>query len=260
MQQADDPATQAAERPDAQQAEDVVAAAQAVAATEAISAARSGASPAGGVTQAGNSPTEVEGSWARLLADPGHSPELLALAAVQTLGPRASVWAQQVREAYPAATSDAVARLAVRQFTRFGSVSGVFAAVAGSYAPVALVGASALTHAELSLHVAAAYGLDPADEARAVDLLVLSRVHPSREDAVAALTAAKEFSYESTGLTDAAWRLGRMITSQAGVWAALRVVNRFFPGTSLLAATLSSRAAARTSAARATLYYRVRAS
>ncbi|WP_213002873.1 hypothetical protein [Winogradskya consettensis] len=139
-------------------------------------------------------------------------------------------------------------------------MTGVFAAVAGSYAPLALLGASALTHAELSLHVAAAYGLDPADEDRAVDLLLLSKVHPSREDAVAALAAAREYTYESTGLTDAVWRLGRMVSAQAGGWAALRVVNRVFPGTSLLAATLSSRVAARTSAARAVEFYRATAS
>ncbi|WP_306204920.1 hypothetical protein [Actinoplanes sp. RD1] len=205
-------------------------------------------------------PAERTEAWARLLADPGHSPELLALAAVQSLGPAAAEWAKGVREAYPTATPDGIARLAVERFTRFGTASSVFAAVAGSYAPPALLGAAAYTQAELCLHVAAAYGLDPADEARAVDLLVLSRVHPSAEDAVAALASAREYTYENTGLTDAAWRLGRMVVAQAGGWAALRLVNRVFPGTSLLAACLTSRAAVRTSAARATLYFRSQSS
>jgi hypothetical protein len=195
-------------------------------------------------------------TWAALIADPGHCPELLAVAATQTIGPRAQAWIDRTRAAYPAATPDALARLAVSQFTRFGSVSSVFAAIAGSYAPIALLGAAAFTHAELALHVAAAYGLDPTDRERAVDLLVLTRVHPVREDAVAALATAEQHSYEHTGLTDATWRLGRMLAAQASGWAAVRAVNHFFPGTSLLVATLTSRGAARAMAARAIAHYR----
>ncbi|MEU8607264.1 hypothetical protein AB0C29_04595 [Actinoplanes sp. NPDC048791] len=195
-------------------------------------------------------------AWPALIADPGHAPELLALAALQTIGPRAGEWAARTRAAYPAAGPDALARLAVSQFTRFGSVSSVFAAVAGSYAPIALLGAAAYTHAELALHVAAAYGLDPTDRERAVDLLVLTRVHPVREDAVAALATAEQHSYDNSGLTDVTWRLGRMIAVQAGGWAAVRAINHFFPGTSLLVATLTSRGAARAMAARATVHYR----
>ncbi|UQU65123.1 hypothetical protein COUCH_01850 [Couchioplanes caeruleus] len=199
-------------------------------------------------------------AWARLIADPGHSPELLALAAVQTLGPQAQEWADRMRDAYPGATPDGLARLAAQQFVRFGTVGSVFGAVAGSYAPLTLLGAAALAHAELSLHVAAAYGVDPADPARAADLLLLTRVHPTREDAEAALTAAREHSYEGGGgVTDALWRLGRMVAVHAGAWTVLRGLNRFFPGASLLTAVLTSRAAASTVAARATLFYRTAA-
>src|SRR5206468_3563632 len=84
-------------------------------------------------------------AWAKLVADPGHTPELLALAAVQTLGPRARDWARRTRDAYPAATGTGLARLATAQFTRFGNLGSVFGAVAGSYASVALLGAAALT-------------------------------------------------------------------------------------------------------------------
>jgi hypothetical protein len=195
-------------------------------------------------------------AWAALIADPGHCPELLAVAATQTIGPRAKEWADRTRAAYPGVTPEALARLAGQQFTRFGSVSSIFAAVAGSYAPLALLGAAAFTHAELALHVAAAYGLDPTDRQRAVDLLVLTRVHPVRDDAEAALRAAEQHAYEHTGLTDATWRLGRMVAVQVGGWAAVRGVNHFFPGASLLVATLTSRGAARAMAARATAHYR----
>jgi hypothetical protein len=195
-------------------------------------------------------------AWAQLIADPGHAPELLALAAVQTIGPRAHDWAVRIREQYPTATDAAIARLAAKQFTRFGSLGSVFGTVAGSYAPVALIGAAALTHAELILHIAAAYGLDPADETRAAELLILAKVHSDRADAEAALATAKQPAYdEGGGITDAVWRLGRMAAAQTGGWTAVRVVNRVFPGASLLAATLASRASADGVAHRALRYY-----
>jgi hypothetical protein len=196
-------------------------------------------------------------AWAKLVADPGHTPELLALAAVQTIGPRAQEWALRIKETYPHADDNAVARLAMAQFTRFGSVGTAFAAVAGSYAPIALLGTSAITYAELVLHIAAAYGLDPTDEARAVDLLILTNVHATRDEAAAALETAQQPAYEDeTKLTAAAWRLGRMVAAQAGAWAALKGVNRFFPGTTMLAAIITSRSGARNIGNRATLFYR----
>lgn len=195
--------------------------------------------------------------WAKIVADPGHSPELLALAAVQAIGPRAQEWADRIAAAYPAATPDGRARLAVRQFTRFGGLSTVCAAVAGSYAPLALLGTAAVTHADLALHIAAAYGFDPTDERRAADLLVLTKVHPSRAEAESALATAKQPAYEDEdgGLVDAAWRLGRMLAAQAGGWTAIRVLNRYFPGSSLLTAVLTSRSAAHALAARAQRFY-----
>ena len=196
-------------------------------------------------------------AWAKIVADPAHSPELLALAAIQTIGPRAKEWASRISDAYPTATADGKARLAVRQFTRFGSLSTVCAALAGSYAPVALLGTTALTHADLVLHIAAAYGFDPADESRAAELLVLTKVHPTRQDAEAALNAAKQPAYEDEdgGLTDALWRLGRMLATQVSGWTAIRTVNRLFPGSSLLAAVLTSRSSAQSLAARAERFY-----
>jgi hypothetical protein len=46
-----------------------------------------------------------------------------------------------------------------------------------------------------------------------------------------------------------------MVAAQTGSWAAIRFVNRFFPGTSLLAATLSSRASTDTVVIRANAYF-----
>jgi hypothetical protein len=200
-------------------------------------------------------PAERTDPWAQLIADPGHAPELLGLAAVQFFGPRAKDWANRTRDAYPAASEQAIARLAVRQFSRFGGLSSVFGAVAGSYAPVALVGASAITHAELVLHLAAAYGKDPTGPERVAELLVITRVHPTLPDAEAALDAARRPAYEDGGLSSAVWRLGRMVAAQTGAWTVLRLVNRFFPGTALLAAALTGNSSAQMVAARAMAYY-----
>ncbi|HEX8343322.1 MAG TPA: hypothetical protein VF657_01080, partial [Actinoplanes sp.] len=215
-------------------------------------------------------------TWARVVADPARTPELLALTAVQTIGPRAAEWARDVRESYPSATRDGIARLAVRQFTRRGGVSSTLAAVSGAYAPAALLGTAAYHHAELVLHVAAAYGQDPSDPARAADLLVLTRVHPDRDAAEAALAAvgapAGHDGHSSApaghdGHSSApagrdgdgsgtTWRLGRTLAVQAGGWAALRAVGRRFPGTALVVAAITSRAGMETLGVRATTYYR----
>jgi hypothetical protein len=197
-------------------------------------------------------------AWAQLVADPAHAPELLALAAVQSIGPRAREWIARTRRDYPHADEAALARLATRQFSRAGGLGSVLGAVAGSYAPVVLAGTAAFAHAELVLHVAAAYGKDPAAPERAVDLLVLTRIHPDREAAEVAVAAARRPAYdeEGGGLRAGVWRLSRLISGQVGGWGVFRLINRYLPGVSLLAAFLTGRAAADGLAARANALYR----
>ena len=245
-----EPATPAA-KPSTPPAEPAVSVTEAAAASDKADAATP-AAPSGTTASRG----ERTEAWAKLIADPGHAPELLALAAVQTIGPRARDWAARTREAYPTASDRALARLAKQQFTRFGGLGSIFGAVAGSYAPITLLGTAAVTHAEIVLHLAAAYGLDPTDPERAADLLVLTRVHSTRSDAEAALVSARGPAYEDGGLSGGVWRLGRLLATQTGGWAALRLANRFFPGTSLLAAILTSTASAQAVAARAEAYYK----
>ena len=194
--------------------------------------------------------------WAKLLADPAHAPELLALAAVETIGPRAHRWATTIQAAYPTATSAGLARLATRQFTRFGALTSIFGAVAGSYAAMALVATRALTDTELILHLAAAHGLDPRHPDRAVDLLVITGVHDTAAEAESALAATRGPEPTASGLSDAAWRIGRLFVARSGRWTALRVINRYYPGVSLLGAVLTSAADAQATAARALTYFR----
>ncbi|MDI6099223.1 hypothetical protein QLQ12_11505 [Actinoplanes sp. NEAU-A12] len=157
----------------------------------------------------------------RLLANPANSPEILAEAAVQTLGPRARAWADDARATYPTASDEALARLAVRRFVRAAGVRGGFGALAGPYASIALATATVITHAELVLHLAAIHGLDPADPRRAGDLLKLASPGPG----------------------------------PAGAWVALSLVSRSFPGVGLLTAFLGARVTTEMVAVRARRFY-----
>ncbi|MFC8301651.1 hypothetical protein [Micromonospora orduensis] len=201
---------------------------------------------------------------ARVLDHPGFAPELLALSAVESLGPGAADWAERLRARYPDASADGLARLATRRFVRSAGVGGAAAALAGFFAPLAELASVLWTHSNLVLHLAAAYGRDPAHPDRAVDLLVLTQVHPDPESARAALAAARTADDPVEGVwpraAEAAWRLAAPLTAQAGGWVALRLAARLLPGAAVLAAALGDTAAADRLAARAVAAYRPRQS
>ncbi|WP_433388677.1 hypothetical protein [Micromonospora sp. KLBMP9576] len=197
---------------------------------------------------------------ARMLEHPAFAPELLALAAVEAAGPRARDWARRLRDAYPDAGADGLARLASRRFVRQAGVGGATAALAGLFAPAAELAVGLWAQANLVLHLAAAYGRDPTHPDRAVELLVLTRVHPDAENARAALAAARSVAEpEAAGwprAAEAAWRLAAPLAAQAGGWVALRLASRLLPGAASLAAAAGGTAAAERLAARAVAAYR----
>lgn len=204
--------------------------------------------------------SELRAVAARVLDHPGFAPELLALAAVRAFGPGAAGWAAGLRARYPDAPADGLARLATRRFVRSAGAGGATAALAGFFAPLAELAAVLWTHSELVLHLAAAYGKDPTHSDRAVDLLVLTQVHPDRASAAAALAAAESAGDPVEGAwpraAEAAWRLAAPLTAQAGGWVALRLAARLLPGAAVLAAALGDAAAADRLAARAMAVYR----
>ncbi|PYC68939.1 hypothetical protein C7C45_17385 [Micromonospora arborensis] len=206
--------------------------------------------------------SELRAVAARVLDHPGFAPELLALAAVRSLGPGAAEWAERLRTRYPDASADGLARLATQRFVRSAGAGGATAALAGLFAPLAELASVLWTHANLVLHLAAAYGKDPADSARAVELLVLTQVHPDPASARAALAAAETAGDPIEGAwpraAEAAWRLAAPLTAQAGGWVALRLVARLLPGAAVLAAALGDAAAADRLAARTVAAYRPR--
>jgi hypothetical protein len=131
--------------------------------------------------------TRVPTLWERLRSDPAHAPEILALVAVEWLGPEAERYAAWARATYPGATGDRLARAAGRRFAaqaRSGALAGVIAPEIGQ------VIALGWLQARLVLHVAAAYGRDPRAPERAAELLVLLRVHGDLASARGALASA----------------------------------------------------------------------
>ncbi|MFF0723066.1 hypothetical protein [Micromonospora sp. NPDC003816] len=196
----------------------------------------------------------------RLLEHPGYAPELLALTAVEALGPGAAAWARRLRQRYPEADGDGLARLADRRFVRQAGVGGATAALAGVFAPVVELVAVLWTQASLVLHLAAAYGRDPADPERAVELLVLAQVHPDEASARSALAAARtaDGPGEQPGprAAEAAWRLAAPLAAQAGGWLALRWASRLLPGAAVVTAAVGDSAAAQRLSSRAVAAYR----
>ncbi|MEV0607604.1 hypothetical protein AB0I61_14690 [Polymorphospora rubra] len=203
---------------------------------------------------------EAEPATNRVVDHPGFAPELLALAAVRRRGPVAARWAERLRTEYPAATPDGLARLATRRFVRLAGAGGAVSAAAGLLAPLAELAAVAWTQTDLVLHVAAAYGHDPEHPDRAVELLVLTQVHPDEAFARAAVDAARgarpDGELPARRAAEAAWRLATPLAAQAGGWLALRLAARLLPGAALLAATAGDSAAAQRLAARAVARYR----
>ncbi|MFI2648974.1 hypothetical protein [Micromonospora fulviviridis] len=197
---------------------------------------------------------------ARVLDHPGFAPELLALAAVDALGPRAADWVQRTRDAYPDADADGLARLVTRRFVRLAGTGGALAAGAGLFAPVAELTAVLWTQANLVLHLAAVYGRDPAHPDRVAELLVLTQVHPDAGTARAALDAARSAGAPAEGpwsrAAEAAWRLATPLAAQATGWLGLRLAARLLPGAAALAAAAGDTASAQRLAARAISLYR----
>lgn len=197
---------------------------------------------------------------ARLLDHPGYAPELLALAAVYTLGPAAKAWSERIRETYPAATPDGLARLATSRFSRLAGVSGTVSAAGGLLAPLAGLTALAWAQANLVLHLAAAYGQDPTDPDRAVDLLVLARVHPDDKAARAALATAQQTPAEPEEplylMAEAGGRLATPLARRSGTWLSRRLVSRLLPGTAMIAGAAGGSLRLQRLAARAVARYR----
>jgi hypothetical protein len=140
------------------------------------------------------------------------------------------------------------------------ATGGALASATGLAGPLAEVATLAWTQAGLVLHLAAAYGASPMDRERAVDLLVLTRVHPTPELARAALDSAgaqaDDAPHSLQRATEAAWRLAAPLASQTAGWLAVRALTRLVPTVRTLVAGAGDAAATERLAHRAIAHYR----
>ena len=202
--------------------------------------------------------------WARMKADPQYAPEHLALEAVRRLGPEAQRWAERARTDNPAVTADDLAQAVVKRFTNYARLSGAVSGAAGLPGAVVDVGVLAWTQARMVLHIAAAYGTDPADPDRATDLLVLQRVHKAAETARMALgvAAGRERAsrlFATAGnqpISGVMFKLGVKLAQMAGIHAAKRMFAKVIPGAAVVLGTWVNSAATKDLAKRTRELYR----
>ncbi|NJC69120.1 EcsC family protein [Planosporangium thailandense] len=142
------------------------------------------------------SPTRL---WSTIKATPGYAAELLALAAVEHLGPQSRTHLAWLRDTYPTATINGLARIAASQGVRQARTQGAVAGLLGPVAVLAQTAALLWTQARMALDIAAAYGRDPADPERAVELLMLQGVHPDLATAREAVATARETAARTAG-------------------------------------------------------------
>ena len=204
--------------------------------------------------------TPPGGLWEQMRHDPQYAPEHLALAAVRQLGPEARAWAELARASAPGLPPEQLAQLAVRKFVARARLSGAVSGAAGLAGAVLDVGVLAWTQARMVLHIAAAYGYDPVHPDRAVDLLVLQKVHTVAEVARLALGVAA--GRERIGALvprpprPALVRLGVKLAQMAGVRAAKRIFAKSVPGAAIILGTWANSSATTDLARRAQARYR----
>lgn len=204
--------------------------------------------------------------WDQMREDPQYAPEYLALEAVRRLGPEAATWVERTRARYPGIHPEVLAQIAVRRFVTRARLSGAVSGAAGLPGAVVDVGVLAWTQARMVLHVAAAYGHDPAHPDRATDLLVLQKVHKVAESARLALgvaagrtRAAELFRRSSTPLQQAMFRLGVRLARMAGIRAVKRAFAKVVPGAAIILGTWANSSATKELADRAHALYRPQA-
>ncbi|MEU4594657.1 EcsC family protein, partial [Micromonospora aurantiaca (nom. illeg.)] len=164
----------------------------------------------------------------------------------------------------PDAPPEHLADQAVRKFVNHARLSGAVSGAAGLPGAVIDVGVLAWTQARLVLHVAAAYGVDPAHPDRATDLLVLQRVHKVAETARLALgvAAGRERAgalFGSAGdraLGRVMLQLGVRLARMAGVRAAKRMFAKVVPGAAIVLGTWANSSATKELADRTRALYR----
>jgi hypothetical protein len=150
-----------------------------------------------------------------------------------------------------------LARLATQRFLRLARNEGAVAGAAGPFTLLLEASGLAWLQARLVLHLAAAYGRDPADHVRAGELLVLQRVHPTVEAAQSALDAVRQPTAAPGILTSrVAAPVGRAVATSAIRAGLARLAGRLIPGGGAVVGAVSAARSTEQLAIRAIQYYK----
>jgi hypothetical protein len=188
--------------------------------------------------------------WEKIKASPRYAPELLASAAVDTLGGQVEEYARWLAGTYPHATPDAIARYAAQRYAKGAGYASLAAALSPPWGTLAQGAALIWAHARLVLLIAAAYGHSPTAPERVPELLVLLGVHDDVPTAQAALRAAG--THPAAGPVSGWSGLARTL---AGPLSGLGLRSRLLPGAGLLLGAVYSGSATERLARRAIGHY-----
>ena len=122
--------------------------------------------------------------------DPLHAAEIAVLYGLPQLTPHVKMWWSKTVRTRP---SDSPDRVAKRVLRRSASVARRGGLITGSSFYVGMIPAMTMIYCEqliVVLRIAAVYGRDPNDPARAAEILVMQGRYPNIDDAAAALRAA----------------------------------------------------------------------
>jgi hypothetical protein len=163
-----------------------------------------------------------------------------------------------LRDSYPSASAQGIARAAATGFVRQARNRGAVAGLAGPLAVLLDAGALHALHAELILNIAAAHGQDPTAPERAAELLYLLGVHDTAADATTAVRSAIEPAQPGAASGDPS-RLSRPLARTLTL-SVLRVsarrVFRLIPGAGAFIGAIANARATDEMVTRALRYYR----
>lgn len=203
-----------------------------------------------------------------LRRDPSYALETIALRAVEVHGAQAKEWiAETKRLNY---SPEQLAKIAVKRSTNLARLEGGALGIGGFMTVAPDLAALVYILTREVVFVAAAYGHDPQHPDRAAELLVVTEIYDTVEDARAALerrgerlavALAKQQVGRKLGANQAGKRqrtLTERLVRYAGRRAAKRYGGRLVPGVGAVLGAIDNGAAARSTGERAMAFYRPR--
>lgn len=169
------------------------------------------------------------GLWDQVRAQPDRAPELIALAAAERLAPGAKRWAA----AHAGEPPPALARRAVKRHVRISRVEGAAAGLGGAWGIVPDLAALAWLQSRMVFHVAASYGFDPHHPMRPAELLTLTELYPTAQEAREALDGVGRhvaLAYAKGKLWGSDERLRGRLLKMVGERVAHRAAAKVIPG------------------------------